>query len=96
MPGHGPAKNEISCNGGSGATAGELRAILEADRKIDARSKTGKAPDAKTDMREPADKSLLTNVSRFRSCRCTIMASITTHEFVERASCGATGLDMGT
>jgi hypothetical protein len=46
-------------------------------------------------MREPADKSLLTDVSRFRSCRCTIIASTTTHGFVERPSCGATGLDMG-
>jgi hypothetical protein len=97
MPGHGPAKNENLVqrwerSHGRGIPEPSLRA----DRKIDARSKTGKAPDAKTDMREPADKSLLTDVSRFRSCRCTIIASTTTHEFVERASCGATGLDMGT
>ena len=48
--------------------------ILEADRKIDARPQTGKAPDAITDMREPANKSLLTDVSRLRSYRCTIIA----------------------
>jgi hypothetical protein len=96
MPGHGPASNATRATVGAEPRQGNSRAILEADRKIDARSKTGKAPDAKTDMREPADKSLLTDVSRFRSCRCTIIASTTTHEFVERASCGATGLDMGT
>jgi hypothetical protein len=38
--------------------------ILVADRKVDARPQTGTAPDGNTDMREPANKSLLTDVSR--------------------------------
>src|SRR5438105_15962046 len=55
---------------------GNSRSSFEADRKIDARSQTGTAPDGNTDMREPANKSLLTDVSRLRSYRCTITASI--------------------
>src|SRR5215831_4724350 len=40
-------------------------------------------------MREPADKSLLTDVSRLRSYRCTIIVSIISLEFVEGTACGA-------
>ena len=46
-----------------GHGTGNSRSWFEADRKIDARSKTGTAPDDQTDMREPANKSLLTDVS---------------------------------
>ena len=62
----------------------------EADRKIDARPQAGTALDENTDMREPANKSLLTDVSRLRSYRCTTIASTTSNEVVERTSCGAT------
>ena len=69
---------------------GNSRAYCEADRKIDARSQAGTAPDENTDMREPANKSLLTDVSRLRSYRCTIIALTTSNELVERTGCGAT------
>jgi hypothetical protein len=63
--------------------------VPEADRKIDARFQTGKAPDGHTDMREPANKSLLTDVSRLCSCRCTIIVSTTSLAFAEGTGCGA-------
>jgi hypothetical protein len=69
---------------------GNSRAYCEADRKIDARSQAGTAPDENTDMREPANKSLLTDVSRLRPYRCTIIASTTSNELVVRAGYGAT------
>ena len=50
---------------------------------------TGKAPDGHTDMREPANKSLLTDVSRLCSYRCTIIVSTTSLAFVEGTGCGA-------
>jgi len=40
---------------------------------IDARPQTGTAPDGHTDMREPANKRMLTDVSGLRSYRCTII-----------------------
>ena len=46
-------------------------------------------------MREPANKSLLTDVSRLRSYRCTIIASTTSREVVERMGCDASKLDNG-
>jgi hypothetical protein len=55
--------------------------VLEADRKIDARFQTGKAPDGHTDMREPANNSLLTDVSRLCSYRCTIIVPTTSLAF---------------
>ena len=42
---------------------GNSRPSFVADRKVDARSKTGTAPDGKTDMREPANERMLTDVS---------------------------------
>ena len=69
-------ENKSRATAGAKPRQGNSWLILEADRKIDARSKTGKAPDGMTDMREPADKSLLTDVSRLRSYRCTIIVSI--------------------
>jgi hypothetical protein len=51
----------------------------------------GQPPDEQTDMREPANKSLLTDVSRLRSHRCTIIASTTSNALVERPGCGAFG-----
>jgi hypothetical protein len=50
---------------------------------------TGKAPDGHTDMREPANKSLLTDVSRLCSYRCTIIVSTNSLVFVEGTGCGA-------
>jgi hypothetical protein len=63
-----------------------------ADHMVDARSKTEKAPDEKRTCvnSKPANESLLTDVSRLRSFRCTIIASINPlTEFVERTGCGA-------
>src|SRR5262249_59664518 len=50
---------------------------------------TGKAPDGHTDMREPANKSLLTDVSRLCSYRCTIIVPTTSLAFAEGTGCGA-------
>src|ERR1700674_2484388 len=77
MPGHGRARIKSRATAGAEPRQGNSRAYCEADRKIDARSKTGTAPDEQTDMREPANKSLLTDVSRLCSYRCTIIASTT-------------------
>jgi hypothetical protein len=75
---------------------GNSRGYCEADGKIDARSQARIAPDENTDMREPANKSLLTDVSRLRSYRCTIIASTTSNELVERTGPMARlELDMG-
>src|SRR5260370_31895683 len=75
---------------GESPLQGKGHTACEADRKVDARSQAGTAPDENTDMREPANKSLLTDVSRLRSYRCTIIASTTSNELVERMGCGAT------
>ena len=76
-PGHGPANLNRVQRWEQSHGRGNSRSCFEADRKIDARSKTGTAPDEQTDMREPANKSLLTDVSRLCSYRCTIIASTT-------------------
>ena len=94
-PGHGPVKTNLVQRRERSRGKGNSRSSCEADRKIDARPQTGTAPDGKTDMREPANKSMLTDVSGLRSYRCTIIASTTSPEFVERAGCGASELDMG-
>src|SRR5207244_4613574 len=65
---------------------GNSRPSFEADRKIDARSKTGKAPGRNTDMREPANESLLTDVSGFAP---TVARSSHRHPL---RSCGEAGL----
>src|SRR4051794_12666118 len=46
-------------------------------------------------MREPANESLFTDVSRLRSYRCTIIVSTTSRAFVEREGCCASELDKG-
>ena len=78
-PGHGPAKTNLVQRRERSRGKGNSRSSCEADRKIDARPQTGTAPDGHTDMREPANKSLLTDVSGLRSYRCTIIASTTSH-----------------
>src|SRR5215831_1412343 len=55
---------------------------------------TGKAPDGHTDMREPANKSLLTDVSRLCSYRCTIIVSTTSLAFAEGTRRGGLGLHL--
>ena len=62
----GPAKINLVQRRERSRGKGNSRSCCEADRKIDARSQTGTAPDEQTDMRElePANKSLLTDVSR--------------------------------
>src|SRR3954468_19211726 len=46
-------------------------------------------------MREPANESLFTDVSRLRSYRCTIIVPTTSRAFVEREGCCASELDKG-
>jgi hypothetical protein len=46
-------------------------------------------------MREPANKSLLTDVSRLCSYRCTIIVSTTSLVFVEGQDVARKVLDMG-
>jgi hypothetical protein len=83
MPGQGPVKINLVQWRERSHGKGNSRAYYVADHMIDARSQTGKAPDEKTDMREPANESLLTDVSRLRSYRCTIIA-LTTSDGVRR------------
>src|SRR6266446_9563157 len=46
-------------------------------------------------MREPANESLFTDVSRPRSYRCTIIVPTTSRAFVERVGCCASEVDKG-
>jgi len=46
-------------------------------------------------MREPANESLFTDVSRLRSYRCTIIVPTTSRAFVEREGCCASEVDKG-
>src|SRR5262245_45854711 len=78
-PGHGPVKINLVQRRERSRGKGNSRSSFEADRQIDARSQTGTAPDEPTDMHEPANKSLLTDVSGLRSYRCTIIASLLLH-----------------
>src|SRR5205085_687150 len=74
---------------------GNSRSSFVADRKIDARSQAGTAPDGNTVMREPANKRMLTDVSGLRFHRCTIIASISL-PFLRRGRVGASRrLDRG-
>jgi hypothetical protein len=75
VPGHGSAKRSLVQRRERGHGKGNSRASFEADRKIDARSKTGKAPDEQTELREPANKSLLNRRLRLRSYRCAYINS---------------------
>jgi hypothetical protein len=66
---------------------GNSRLRFEAGRKIDARAKTGTAPDGAPDMRsKPANESRITDVSRLRSYRCTIIVPKTSTKFMRRTS----------
>jgi hypothetical protein len=94
-PGHGPVKTNLVQRRERGRGKGNSRSSFEADRKIDARSQTGTAPDGNTDMREPANKSLLTDVSGLRSYRCTIININALSAAVESTGCGASELDQG-
>jgi hypothetical protein len=87
----GARSGEIKSRATAGAEPrhGNSRHVPQADRKIDARFQTGKAPDGHTDMREPANKRLLTDVSRLCSYRCTIIVPIISSEFVEGTRCNA-------
>ena len=46
-------------------------------------------------MREPANESLFTDVSRPRSYRCTIIVPTTSRAFVEGEGCCASEVDKG-
>ena len=63
---------------------GNSRSSCVTDRKIDVRPQTGTAPDEPTDMREPANKSLLTDVSGFCFHPCTIIPTHTSPQFLEK------------
>ena len=62
---------------------GNSRSSCVTDRKIDVRPQTGTAPDGPTDMREPANKSLLTDVSGLRFHPCTIIPTHALPQFLE-------------
>jgi hypothetical protein len=66
-------ENRSRATPGAEPRQGNSRYGLEADRKIDARFSDRESPRRNTDMREPANKSLLTDVSRLCSYRCTII-----------------------
>src|ERR1700761_168578 len=68
---------------------------LEADHMIDARTKTGTAPDEHSDRREPADQRMLTDVSRLRSYRCTIKLAAAPTITVRRIHSHARSLTTG-
>jgi hypothetical protein len=74
-----PANGKISCNGGGGATAGEIPVFrCVADQLIDARAQTKDSPRRTFGYAvKPANESLVTDVSRLRPHRCTIIASTT-------------------
>src|SRR3954452_11643410 len=74
---------------------GNSRSSCEADQMIDARPQTATAPDGHTDMREPANKRMLTGVSGLRSYHCTIIASITLRGLAESQAVAPRPLDMG-
>ena len=86
--GYGPVKLNLvqrrERNHGRGIPDRSLRPIARSTPVF----QTGKAPDGHTDMREPANKRLLTDVSRFRSYSCTIIVPIISSEFVEGTGCG--------
>jgi hypothetical protein len=63
---------------------------------IDARTKTGTAPDEHSDRREPADQRMLTDVSRLRSYRCTIKPATAPTITVRRIDSHVQKLDNGT
>lgn len=72
---------------------GNSRSSCVTDRKIDVRPQTGTAPDEPTDMREPANKSLLTDVSGFCFHPCTIIPN--SPKFLEKTLRHASTLDIG-
>ena len=74
---------------------GNSRSSCVADRKIDARPQTGTAPDETTEMREPANKSLLTDVSGFCFHPCTIISTHTSPEISGETIYHVSPLDLG-
>ena len=84
MPGQRSGEDNLVQRRGRSHGRGNSRRRSEADRKIDARVETGIAPRRRSDMREPANQRMITDVSRLRPYRCTIIASMTSYGFVER------------
>jgi hypothetical protein len=94
MPGQGPAI--IRATAGAQPRWGIPGDCLVADHSIDARAKTGTAPDEHPDRREPAHQSMLTDVSRLRSYRCTTVRPTPPTMLVWRTTSHASELDNRT
>ena len=94
-PGHGPVKTNLVQRRERSHGKGNSRPSFEADRKIDARSKTGKAPDGNTDMREPANESLLTDVSGFAPTVARSSHRSPLRSLWRGRAVAPSGLDMG-
>ena len=84
-----------SCNGGSGATARGIpdHALRPSQDRRPFSDRT--APDGKTDMREPANKRMYTDVFGLRSHLCTITSQHLSRSFRRGAGSRALQLDMG-
>src|SRR5262245_39498492 len=95
MPGQRSGTDKHRATAGARPRPGELQISLCGRCKIDARAKTRTAPDEDPDMREPANQSRITDVSRLRSHRCTInTSSLSTHSWTGRAA-APPRIDMG-
>jgi transposase len=72
--GNGPANIRYRAMAGAKPRQGNSRFRCVADHAIDARAKTGTAPDEHSELRlKSAHQSLITDVSRLRPYRCTII-----------------------
>ena len=94
-PGHGPVKTNLVQRRERSHGKGNSRPSFEADRKIDARSKTGKAPGRNTDMHEPANESLLTDVSGFAPTVARSSHRSPPRSLRRGRAVAPSGLDMG-
>src|SRR5262245_66627436 len=95
MPGQRSGTDKHRATAGARPRPGEIQISLCGRCKIDARAKTRTAPEEDPDMREPANQSRITDVSRLRSHRCTInTSSLSTHSWTGRAA-APPRIDMG-
>jgi len=75
MPGRRSGEHKYRATAGAKPRPGNSRFRYVADLRIDARAQTGTAPDEHLELRlKSANQSVITDVSRFRSHHCTIIA----------------------
>jgi hypothetical protein len=75
MPGRRSGEHKYRATAGAKPRPGNSRFRYVADLRIDARAQTGTAPDEHSELRlNSANQSVITDVSRFRSHHCTIIA----------------------